>query len=257
MKVVLLAGGLGTRMREETEFRPKPMVKIGGKPIIWHIMKLFASYGHKDFVICAGYKAEIIQDYFFNFGPKNMDFTMTLGDPDSAVFHGSPEELGWTVTVAQTGFDTPTGGRIKKIEKYLEDETFFCTYGDGLAAIDLDALITSHSESQKIASMTVTQPNSRFGVVNFEEDGSVTAFREKPMTDSFVNIGYFLFEPQIFDFLTENSVLEEDPLTSVAQAKSLNAFVHEGFWQPMDTYRESLVFNELWNSGKPPWKTWD
>jgi glucose-1-phosphate cytidylyltransferase len=243
-------------MREETEYRPKPMVEIGGKPILWHIMKVFASYGHTDFVICAGYKAESIQDYFFNFGPKNMDFTITLGSQESAIFHGSHEEFGWTVTVAQTGIDTPTGGRLKKVEKYLGGESFLCTYGDGLAPVDLDALVTSHRESKKIASMTVTKPVSRFGVVNFDENRTVTAFREKPMTENFVNIGYFVFDSGIFGFLNDHSVLEEDALTSVAAAKSLNAFVHKGFWQPMDTYRESLIFNELWNSGKAPWKIW-
>jgi len=256
MKVVLLAGGLGTRMREETEFKPKPMVEIGGKPVLWHIMKIFASYGHTEFIICAGYKAEVIREYFYNFGAKNLDFTLRLGDPDSAIFHGSHDEFDWSVTVADTGLDTPTGGRIKKIERYLNGESFFCTYGDGLAPVDLDALLASHLESGRTATMTVTKPSSRFGVVEIDAGNNVRSFQEKPTLEGFINIGYFLFSPGVFGHLADDSVLEEETLRSLAAANRVNAYPHEGFWKPMDTYRESLAFNQLWESGNAPWKTW-
>ena len=253
MKVVILAGGLGTRMREETAFRPKPMVEVGGKPILWHIMKVFAAYGHTDFIVCTGYKAEMIRDYFYNFGPKNLDFTIRLGDQSSAAFHGSHDEFNWTVTVVDTGFDTPTGGRISRVEEHLNGEPFFCTYGDGLAPVNLDELLASH---ERIATMTVTRPVSRFGVVDVAADRSVKSFSEKPAIDSFVNMGYFVFEPEIFRYLQDDSVLEEAPLRNLTREEKLGAYVHDGFWQPMDTYRESLIFNGLWDAGNAPWKIW-
>ena len=257
MKVVLLAGGLGTRMREETEYRPKPMVEVGGKPILWHIMKIFASFGHNEFIICAGYKGEQIQDYFLNFGSRNLDFSLTLGDRESLIFHGSHPEFDWKVTVAQTGYDTPTGGRLKKVQRHVGDDDFFCTYGDGVASINLTELLSSHRASGKPATMSVTRPTSRFGVINFDADYSVTDFREKPVENSFINIGFFVFGNKIFDYLNESSILENDGLKEVADRGSLNAFVHDGFWQPMDTYRESLLLNKLWTANKAPWKSWD
>lgn len=257
MKAVLLAGGLGTRMREETEFRPKPMVEVGGRPVLWHIMKILGTQGITDFVICAGYKSEYIKNYFYNYGASNLDFTVRLGDQSSTVFHGSHEEFDWTVTVADTGESTMTGGRIKMIEKYVQGETFLAAYGDGIADIDVKSLLKFHESHGKTATMTVTQPISRFGVVEIDDSGIVSQFREKPKVNDWINIGYFVFRPQIFDYLTTESVLEEEPLRGLAQKIELGAFRHSGFWKPMDTYREYLELNELWWTGSPPWKTWE
>lgn len=257
VKVVILAGGLGTRMREETEFRPKPMVEIGGKPVLWHIMKTFASYGYTEFVVCAGYKGDLIKNYFYNYAASNMDFTVQLGEADSAVFHGSHDEFGWSVTVADTGLKTPTGGRIHKVRKYLGDERFFCTYGDGIANINLEKLLHSHLSSKKNATMTITNPRTRFGMVQVENGNTVAGFLEKPVSADPINIGYFVFEAQIFELLTETSVLEESPLTSLAARHQLSAFHHEGFWQAMDTYREYQMLNDLWEQGEAAWRVWD
>jgi glucose-1-phosphate cytidylyltransferase len=256
MKAVLLAGGLGTRMREETEFRPKPMVEVGGRPVLWHIMKILGTQGITDFIICTGYKSEYIKNYFYNYGASNLDFTVKLGDQSSTIFHGSHDEFEWTVTVADTGEATNTGGRIKKVEKYLEGQSFIATYGDGIADINLASLLDFHRVGRKIATMTTTQSLSRFGVVDSDESGTVTQFREKPRVSDWINIGYFVFEPEVFNFLDEESVLEEEPLKALARTGNLGSYKHEGFWQPMDTYRESLVLNQLWDSGLASWKIW-
>ncbi len=244
-------------MREETEFRPKPMVEVGGRPVLWHIMKVLGAQGITDFVICAGYKSEYIKNYFYNYGASNLDFTITLGDQGSTVFHGSHDEFNWSVTVADTGAATMTGGRIKRIQKYVGDEPFFCTYGDGIADVDIKGLISFHESHGKIASMTTTQPTSRFGVVDIANDSSVQQFREKPKVNDWINIGYFMFQPEIFDYLEDNSVLEEEPLRRLAAESELSAFKHAGFWQPMDTFRESQFLNEIWDSGAAPWKIWN
>jgi glucose-1-phosphate cytidylyltransferase len=257
MKAVLLAGGLGTRMREETEFRSKPMVEVGGRPVLWHIMKILGQQGISEFVICTGYKSEFIKNYFSNYGAANQDFTVKLGDPSGIVFHGSHDEFDWTVTVADTGASTMTGGRIRRVRKYLGNEPFLCTYGDGIADIDLVGLQKFHASHGKTATMTTTQPTSRFGVVDLKSDGFVEKFREKPRVDDWINIGYFIFEQGIFDYLDDNSVLEEEPLHNLAKNGEISAFKHSGFWQPMDTYRESLMLNELWDSGNAPWKIWE
>lgn len=256
MKAVLLAGGFGTRMKEETEFRPKPMVEIGGKPVLWHIMKLLSAQGIKDFVICAGYKSEYIKTYFANYGTANLDFTVRLGHPDSIVYHGSHDEFEWTVTVVDTGLDTMTGGRIKRIQEYVGNERFLCTYGDGIANVDLAALVNHHESHGKKATLTTTQLHSRFGVVDVDDEGNVSQFREKPMVNDLVNIGYFIFEPEVFDYLEPNSVLEQEPLRNLATDGEISAFKHSGFWQPMDTQREYQQLNEIWNSGDAPWKIW-
>ena len=256
MKAVLLAGGLGTRMREETEFRPKPMVEVGGRPVLWHIMKVLGQQGITDFVICAGYKSEYIKNYFYNYGASNLDFTVRLGDQSTTVFHGSHDEFDWTVTVADTGEATHTGGRIKLIEKYVAGESFLATYGDGIADIDLSALTAFHKSHGKTATMTVTQPTSRFGVVEIEDSGLVKQFREKPKVNDWINMGYFVFEPGIFSYLDLESVLEEEPLRKLASEGEVGAHKHSGFWQPMDTYRESLLLNNMWDTGQAPWKIW-
>jgi glucose-1-phosphate cytidylyltransferase len=244
-------------MREETEFRPKPMVEVGGRPVLWHIMKILGMQGINEFIICTGYKSEFIKNYFSNYGAVNRDFTVTLGDHSSIQYHGSHDEFDWKVTVADTGATTMTGGRIKKIRKYLDaDEPFFVTYGDGIADVDIKGLQAFHASHGKLATMTTTQAVSRFGVVDLEADGSVEKFREKPKVDDWINIGYFIFEQGVFDYLEDNSVLEEKPLHTLATDHQIAAFQHDGFWQPMDTQRESQQLNELWDSGKAPWKTW-
>jgi len=256
VKVVLFAGGLGTRMREETEFRPKPMVTVGGRPILWHIMKTFATYGHADFIILTGYKAEIIREFFYNFGPLNLDFSMTLGNRDSVEFYGSLDEFNWKVTVLFTGETTNTGGRLLQAKPHVGDDEFFCTYGDGLANIDIGKLLASHQSSGRSATVSVASPPSRFGLLDFGPSGEVKQFREKPVVDDWVNIGYFVFGPEIFSHLTADSVLEAEPLQNLAASGGLNAFRHEGFWQPMDTVRERDLLESLWNSGQAPWKQW-
>lgn len=257
MKVVILAGGLGTRLREETEFLPKPMVPIGDKPILWHIMKAYAFYDHNDFVVCTGYKSDVIRDFFLNYQSKNLDFTVNLGSINPPKYHEEISEKDWNVTISNTGLSTNTGGRIKKIQKYVNGETFFCTYGDGLADLDFGKLLNFHKSHGKIATVTVTKPLSRFGVVNIEENNSVKKFKEKPQADGWINVGFFVFNKEIFDYLDLNSVLEEDPLTKLAKAGELMAYKHEGFWQSMDTYREMLMLNALWNDRMAPWKMWE
>jgi glucose-1-phosphate cytidylyltransferase len=243
-------------MREETEFRPKPMVEVGGRPVLWHIMKVLGAQGITDFVICAGYKSEYIKNYFYNYGASNLDFTTRLGDQSSTVFHGSHDEFDWTVTVADTGDSTATGGRIKMIEKYVGGEPFLATYGDGIADINIEALLDFHKSHGKTATMTVTQPTSRFGVVEISSSRLVTRFQEKPQVSNWINMGYFVFEQSIFGYLKNSSVLEEEPLQTLAAESQLGAYSHPGFWQPMDTYREARLLNEMWDKDKAPWKIW-
>jgi glucose-1-phosphate cytidylyltransferase len=256
MKAVLLAGGFGTRMKEETEFRPKPMVEVGGKPVLWHIMKVLAQQGIKDFIVCTGYKSEFIKSYFSNYETTNRDFSIQLGDRNSIVYHGAHSEFDWNVTVIDTGLETMTGGRIKRAQDHIGDDPFLCTYGDGIANVDLKGLVEFHKSTNKFATMTTTQLSSRFGVVEIDKDGLVTNFREKPKVNDWVNIGYFIFQKEVFDYLDDNSVLEEEPLRGLAREMQLGAFRHEGFWQPMDTQREYRLLDELWKSGKAPWKSW-
>jgi glucose-1-phosphate cytidylyltransferase len=256
MKVALLAGGLGTRLREETEFRPKPMVPIGGKPILWHIMKTYANFNHNDFIVCTGYRGDVIRQYFRDFETMNLDFTIKIGAQSIFTMHGALEEAGWSVTVADTGAETMTGGRLFRIRNYLGSETFMCTYGDGVADVNIRELLAFHKSHGKVATMTVVRPVSRFGVVDISENGDVGHFREKPQADGWVNAGFFIFESKVFDYLDENSILENEPLTNLARDNQLVAYRHEGFWQPMDTYRETLMLNEMWAQGSAPWKVW-
>ena len=255
MKVILLAGGLGTRMREETEFRPKPMVEIGGKPALWHLMKLYAKYGHTEFIICAGYKGEQIKNYFFNYHALNFDLTVDLGRPNSAIFHGSHDEFDWRVTVVDTGRDTPTGGRVKAVERHVNDEPFMCSYGDSIAPVNLDALLKAHAGASNVATVTTTKPRSRFGVVRVDADGQVVGFQEKPISQDLVSIGHFVFEPEIFNFLEASSVLEEEPLKRLVDRGKLGSYEHDGFWQPMDTAHEFLTLNEHHDAQTGPWSS--
>lgn len=258
MKAVILAGGLGTRLREETEFRPKPMVEVGGRPILWHIMKGFACRGITDFVVCTGYKGEVIKDYFLNYDARNNDFTVTLGRSTEVAFHDRHLESEWRVTVADTGLDTMTGGRVRRVRRYIPDEPFMVTYGDGLADVDIPALIAFHRSHGKIATLTTVRPVSRFGVLDLDDaTGQVERFREKPRADGWINAGFFVFEPAVFDYLSgDETVLEDAPLQALAKDGELVAYRHEGFFQPMDTYREAKLLNELWDGGAP-WKVWD
>lgn len=256
MKAVLLAGGLGTRMREQTELRPKPMVEIGGRPVLWHIMKWLSHSGIIDFVILTGYRSDYIKQYFANYRINNFDFTVQLGDPNSLRFQGSHEESDWNVTIVDTGYLTPTGGRIKAVEELLSDGPFLCTYGDGIATVDIKSLLEFHAQSGHLATVTVARPPSRFGEIEFDGDGAVTAFREKPLPRSWINIGYFIFGPEIFTFLKDDSTLELEPLNALVQRRALGAFRHEGFWQPMDTQREYEALNTMWESGEAPWRIW-
>ncbi len=256
MKAVLLAGGLGTRLREETEIRPKPMVEVGGKPILWHIMKNLSTQGFSEFVILTGYKANMIKEYFLNYEALTNDISLTLGDRSSLQIHGAHDEKDWTVTVAFTGDETNTGGRVLNAAKYFADDRFFLTYGDGVADIDLGALVSAHEDGGRMATITTVQPTSRFGVLDIDSGGSVTDFREKPRLDGWINIGFMILEPGAMKYFTDNCILEEGPLSALAKARQLTAYRHEGFWQPMDTYRESRLLNEMWATNTAPWKNW-
>ena len=250
MKAVIFAGGFGTRMRENTEFIPKPMVEIGGKPVLWHLMKIFSNQGVNDFVVLAGYRASAIQDYFVNF--RNRVEAMTISTKSGKVEHHSESE-DWTVTVLDTGLHTSTGDRLKMAEKYLRGEDFFCTYGDGLANVDLSR-ITSLSRLHPDSSVvTVTHPKSRFGVVTQDAMGRVTSFDEKQTNESLINIGFFLFRPDVFDLLGDGKMLEEGALPRLTNLGRLRANIHEGFWRPMDTQREHSELSELFEIGSSPW----
>jgi glucose-1-phosphate cytidylyltransferase len=257
VKVMLLAGGLGTRLREETEYRPKPMVEVGGKPVLWHIMKNFAAHGLGEFVICAGYRGDVIKDYFLNYEARNNDFTVTLGEQSLVEYHDRHLEGSWKVTVVDTGAETMTGGRVKRAGKHAGNQRFMVTYGDGLADVDMKKLLAFHESHGKLATVTTVRPLSRFGVMDLADDGSVQQFREKPLTDDFVNAGFFVFEPEVLNYLDENCVLEQAPLEALARDGQLSAYKHEGFWQPMDTYREFTMLNDMWASGNAPWKVWN
>ena len=247
-------------MREETEFRPKPMVEVGGKPVLWHIMKIFSIYGVNDFVVCTGYKGEIIKEYFLEYEARNNDFTITLGRSHEIVFHDQHLESDWRVTVADTGPATQTGGRVARIARYVEDdERFIVTYGDGLADVDISKLLAFHESHGKAATITTVRPLSRFGLVDLDADAIVQRFREKPQVDDWVSAGFFVFERRVLDYLKgrgDDLVLEQEPLAELAAQGELAAYQHDGFWQPMDTYRESTMLNDMWNAGSAPWKVW-
>jgi glucose-1-phosphate cytidylyltransferase len=255
MKTVILAGGLGTRLREETEYRPKPMVIIGKQPILWHLMNIYSTYSHNDFIICTGYKSEVIKNYFHGFKAMSSDFTLEIGSSNLQI-HGSLPESNWTVTITDTGASTMTGGRLFQSKKYLNNDTFMCTYGDGLADININDLIDFHKSHGKIATVTCVQPPSRFGVLRINQSNQVSEFLEKPKTSDWVNGGFFVFEPEIFDYLGPNSILEHEPISNLVRDGELMAYPHRGYWQSMDTHREVMLLNELWESGEAPWKIW-
>jgi glucose-1-phosphate cytidylyltransferase len=258
MKVVLLCGGLGTRIREETEFRPKPMVEVGGRPILWHIMKYFAHFGFCDFVLCLGYRGAMIKDYFLNYEAMNNDLTISLGHKNQIWFHGDHEERDFNVTLADTGLETLTGGRLKRVAKYLADsETFMLTYGDGLVDLDLCKLLEFHRTHGKLASVTAINPLSRFGLLQVTDGGQASRFVEKPATNDWVSAGYFVLNRKVIDYIdSDQTALEKEPLARLAEDGQLMAFRHHGFFHMMDTYREYQKLNEIWAGGEAPWKVW-
>ena len=259
MKVVLLCGGQGTRLREETEYRPKPLVDVGGRPILWHIMKLFAHHGFRDFVMCLGYRGNMIKDYFLNYEAMNNDFTVCLGQLHQVAYHGAHCEQDFRVTLADTGPETMTGGRVRRVKRYVDGDTFMVTYGDGVADVDVRALLHFHHAHGRLATVTTVCPTSRFGMLDVADDGSVTKFCEKPpMDDNWANAGFFVFNRKVFDYLDgDETILEREPLERLAAEKQLMAYRHAGFFFAMDTYREYKILNDLWAGGKAPWKVWE
>jgi glucose-1-phosphate cytidylyltransferase len=256
VQAVILAGGLGTRLREETEYKPKPMVEIGGRPILWHLMKNLASHQIYDFIICLGYKGDLIKDYFLNYESRTNDITISLQNQGVQISHENSHNEPWNVTLANTGQSTMTGGRIFKIRDYIKGSHFLCTYGDGLANVDIPKLIDFHHHHGKIATVTAVKPPSRFGALAIDENSKVTSFTEKPISRDSINGGFFIFSRKIFDYLDDGCTLEAEPLEKLASEGNLMAFNHDGYWQPMDTYRESQELNSLWNNGRAPWKNW-
>lgn len=256
MKVVILAGGLGTRLSEETVVRPKPMVEIGGRPILWHIMKIYSHYGFNDFVICLGFKGYMIKEYFSNYFLHMSDVTFDMRNNSMEVHQQHAEP--WKVTLVDTGMDSMTGGRLKRVAPYLENETFMLTYGDGVANIDIGDLVRYHRSHGKPATVTSTQPSGRFGALNMGEDGAIHSFQEKPAGDgSWINGGFFVLEPAVIDRIAgDGTVFEKEPLEGLARDGQLMAYRHGGFWQPMDTLRDKQHLEELWSSGQAPWKVW-
>lgn len=259
MKVVLLAGGFGTRISEESQYKPKPMVELGGMPILWHIMKLYSQYGFNDFIICAGYKQHVIKEYFADYFLHTSDITydFTHGKSEMVVHRNTSEP--WKVTVVDTGLNTMTGGRVKRIRDYIKDEPFLLTYGDGVSDLNIAELIKFHQSHGKLVTISAYNAGQRFGVLDIGEDGKINEFREKTHGDgSMVNIGYMVCQPAFIDCIAgDTTVLEREPLETAAQAGELMAYRHEGFWQCMDTAREKDALEKLWANGQAPWKVWD
>lgn len=255
MKVIILAGGLGTRLAEETALRPKPMVEIGGKPLLWHIMNIYAAYGFKDFVVACGYRGEVIKEYFHKFFYHHSDFVVRLKDGSQEI--ADPHSPDWQVALVDTGIQTMTGGRIRRLRKWIGEESFMVTYGDGVSDVDIRALVRFHRAHGRWATVTAVRPPARFGALVLEGE-RVRHFSEKPQIgEGWINGGFFVFEPAVFEFLGgDETILERDPLERLAVKEQLMAFRHEGFWQPMDTLREKQRLESLWASGGAPWKVW-
>ncbi|SNB45026.1 glucose-1-phosphate cytidylyltransferase [Geobacter sp. DSM 9736] len=256
MKVVILAGGLGTRLSEETVLRPKPMVEIGGKPILWHIMKIYSYYGFNEFIVCLGFKGYVIKEYFSNYFLHMSDVTFDMANNSMTVHERYAEP--WKVTLVDTGMDSMTGGRVKRIEPYINNETFMLTYGDGVADVDIPALLAFHKRQGRLATVTTTQPAGRFGALSLTSDNRVASFHEKPAGDgAWINGGFFVLEPGVMELIAgDSTVFEKEPLERLAAEGELAAFRHSGFWQPMDTLRDKTHLEDLWNSGTAPWKVW-
>jgi glucose-1-phosphate cytidylyltransferase len=255
MKVLILAGGYGTRLSEETEIRPKPMVEIGGKPILWHIMKTYSHYGFNEFIILLGYKGYYIKEYFANYFLHQSDITFDMSNGEMKVHNNTSEP--WKVTLLDTGIDSQTGGRIKRAKDFIENETFMLTYGDGVSDVNLEKLLKFHYKNKSTVTMTAIQPAGRFGALDIE-DNIIRKFIEKPAGDgSWINGGFMVCEPQILDYIeSDSTVLEKNPLQTLAQEGKLTAYKHQGFWQCMDTLRDKFILNDLWNKNQAPWKLW-
>lgn len=257
MKVVILAGGLGTRLSEETELKPKPMVEIGGRPILWHIMKSYSYYGFNDFIVLTGYKSHIIKDYFINYYTRYSDITVDMRH-NAVKIHEHRNEP-WKVTMLYTGQDTMTGGRIKKAQPYIGKETFMLTYGDGVSDVNIKNLVEFHKKSGKLATLTSVQPTGRFGSLDINDGGLVETFNEKPKGDgSWINGGFFVLEPKIFDYIQsgDKTIWEREPMEHLARDRQLNAYKHTGFWRPMDTLRDKTELTDMWMNGNAPWAKW-
>ena len=256
MKVVILCGGRGTRLREETEFRPKPMVPIGDKPILWHIMKIYSHYGFNDFVLCLGYKGDAIKQYFVNYEWMTNDFTLSTRNRREARLTFEHDLENWTITFADTGSDTHTGGRVKRIQKYVDGEDFLLTYGDGLSDVDIPAVVELHKQKNCAATLTAVHPMSPFGIIE-AQDNMAVSFKEKPRLEGLINGGFFVFSSRFFDYLEDNSVLEEEPLRRACADQQLAVYAHDGFWTCMDTFKDVERLNAMWHRGERPWVMWE
>ena len=256
MKVIILSGGMGTRISEESHLKPKPMIEIGGKPIIWHIMKIYSFYGYNDFIICCGYKGYMIKEYFANYFLHQADVSINLAENKITIHNSNAED--WKITLVDTGLDTMTGGRLKRVEKYIDNNTFMLTYGDGVSNINLKKLVACHKKNRLIATVTAIQPTGRFGLLNLNKNNKVLGFTEKSKGDgNWINGGFFVLNKEIFKYLKDDTtILERDPMEKLSKMGELNAFKFNGFWQPMDTLRDKNLLEELWNNNKAPWKLW-
>lgn len=256
MKVVILAGGYGTRLSEETHALPKPMVTIGGMPMLWHIMKYYSSFGFNEFVICLGYKGYVIKEYFYNYWMRQSDITMKMSEQGNDITIHKSKTENWEITLVDTGIDVQTGLRIKRIQQYIKDERFMLTYGDGLSNVDLNALLGQHDASGKTVTITAIQPSGRFGVVDFNEDKTITSFNEKGKS-KYINAGFMVAEPGLFDYLGKNEPLEFAPFEQLVHEGRLGVYTHEGFWKCVDTLSDLKIIEGIWNKGNAPWKTWE
>lgn len=258
IQTIILCGGLGTRLREETEFRPKPLVEIGGRPVLWHIMKTYAHYGFRDFTLCLGYRGNMIKEYFLNYEAMNNDFTICLGHRHQISHHDQHGEQDFRVTLADTGLETMTGGRINRVRRYITSDPFMVTYGDGLVDLDIGDLLAFHQAHGKLATVTTVHPMSRYGAIDIDASNAVANFAEKPRLDDWISAGYFVFDPKVFDYLGDDScVLEQEPLENLTRDGQLMAYRHDGAFHPMDTYREYTYLNDLWQRNKAFWKVWE
>lgn len=259
MKVVILAGGFGTRISEESHLKPKPMIEIGDKPILWHIMKMYSYYGYNEFVICCGYKQHVIKEWFADYYLHNSDLTFDFtGGKNEMIVHNNVLEP-WKVTLVDTGLRTMTGGRVRRVRRYLNEEPFLLTYGDGVADVNVPELVEFHRKSGKMVTLTSVQPSGRFGILDIQNDGGITSFREKKREEGgWINAGFMVVEPGIFDYIDgDETVFEKNTLVEIARLGQLNGYRHKGFWQCMDTLREKQYLEKLWESGSAPWKIWD
>ena len=256
MKAVILAGGLGTRISEETAIKPKPMVEIGGKPILWHIMKIYSTYGINDFIICCGYKGYVIKEYFANYSLHSSNVTFDMKNNNSVIHQNFSEP--WSITLVDTGYDTATGGRLKRVKSFIGDEDFCFTYGDGVSNVNVANLIEFHKKQERLATVTAVLPPSKYGILSMDDQGIVRTFEEKPEGDGgWINGGFFVLSPKVIDYIDGNVMWEHAPMKKLVGEKQLSAFLHRGFWHPMDTLRDKQQLEKLWDSDKAPWKVWE